>query len=170
MRDKFFELIVAVKHSEFYIRHYDIKTARHNFLFSALLVSMSILSVSISIANTGLLSFISALLTITLQFLQALNQMFPYSKRLKAFNYYKKEIAILALDMENEFLDIDLHGHEDERISSSLRHFRNRMKELDNIYLKELQLPTCTKCDSKASIDNDKYFDYYYTEESNDES
>lgn len=129
MRDRYFYMYECVKYKEcFYAAHGD-RANRLYFIYSFIAVAVSILSVlvwSISKSIPSLWAIIIALA----QFAQALSSKLPLARQITALKYLMPELAKLILDIDHDWLSIDVEGYDDGKILNLISAYEARYDSL----------------------------------------
>lgn len=163
MRDKYWKMYHDIKHKEFYFYHYSLYNARIHFYIRAFLVLFSASNIGLWLVNDNeALVFLWAFLTLIAQALQLIVPYMQFSKREIALKYMLPQLSKLALDIDYEFINVDLDKYNEEEIANLFHKSRSKYIELEITYTKPLHFPRKKACVQKADEDCGVYFKHYY--------
>lgn len=145
MRDRYFRMYECAKYKEcFYSAHGD-RADRLYFIYSFVTVFVSIVSVlvwSISESKPSLWAIVIAIA----QFAQALSSKLPWANQIVALKYLMPELARLSLDIDRDWLSIDIEGYDDKKILNLISTYEERYKAIEKQFTEGIKFSRKNKC------------------------
>lgn len=167
MRNRFFRMYESIKFKEcFYMVHENRAAALCN-IFSIVTLLISILSVlvwSISKALPALWAIIIAVA----QFAQAFSLKLPWANQLVALKFLLPELSKLSLDIDKNWLAIDIDHYSDEKILKLISLYEGRFTELEHQFTDGIRFSERAHILKKVEQKQREYFysRYPYTQNS----
>ena len=161
MQEHFWDFFVSTKHKSFYYIHFQNLFNRINWLLSAFL---NITTVS-SIAAWGIWDqypLIWAIILCASQMIQIFFPKLPFNDQLISVRFIISEIERLLIDIESEWLKMEIRDIPDEDMHNLLVQYQLRLYEITNRYFSGYYLPVLHYCESKAEQDCKNYFSVTY--------
>lgn len=129
MRDRYFSMYQCIKYKEcFYSAHHE-NAQRMYDIYASVTLAISIISVLIwSISKN--MPALWAIVIAAAQFAQACSSRLLWSNQLVALKYLMPELARLSLDIDHDWLALDLEGYSDAKILKLISTYENRFESL----------------------------------------
>lgn len=139
VRDLYWRTLGEMKYAELYFQLYAVRSNRIRKAISAVCLLSSLACVAAWAESDGS-GVLWAALIAAAQLISALQPLFPYEERVTAAGYIYKDLSILVIEVESDWLfianGISLHNddNQDERIAIRISDFRQRQLEIENKY------------------------------------
>lgn len=161
MRDRYFSMYQSIKYKEcFYAAHRE-KARKRYGIYTVCMIALSILSVLLwSISKT--MPALWAIVIAAAQFAQALSSFLPWSKQLGALRYLMPELAMLSLDIDHEWLALDMNGYSDEQIWDLISAYETRFETLQKQFVIDVDFDKTEDILKKAESAHRAHFYLYY--------
>lgn len=163
MRDRYFSMYQSIKYKEcFYAAHQE-KARKLYSAYTIIMAMLSIFSVLLwSISKT--LPLLWAVVIAAAQFAQALSSYLPWAKQLGALQYLMPELAQLLLDIDHDWLALDLNRYPDARILKLISVYEGRFEALEKQFANDVDFARTKGILKKAELDQRTYFYIRYPE------
>lgn len=157
MRDRYFSMYQSIKYKEcFYAAHQE-KAHKMYSSYTVIMAALSIFSVLLwSVSRT--MPVLWAMFIAAAQFAQALSSYLPWAKQLGALKYLMPELAQLSLDIDHDWLALDLNGYSDARILKLISEYEGRFEALEKQFTNDVDFARAKDVLKKAEADQQAYF------------
>lgn len=157
MRDRYWSYFVSIKHKYFYYIAFQTLYSRINWCITAFLALTTLSCVAVwNIWDK--IPIVWAMLICMSQVIQALFPKLPYNDLLISVKFIIPEVDSLLMDIEHDWLYIDIHKPSDDDILSMLHKYDQRYHELTNQFFSGTFLPDIQYCSKKAEDNCKNYF------------
>ena len=169
MRERYWSFFYSLKHQEFYYKYFQQFFNRVNWCITAFL-ALTTLSCIASLSIWEKHQLIWASIICTAQAIQALFPKLPYNDYLISTNFMISALSELSVQVEYDWLYIDIHQLSDDEILQLLHTHQTKHCELINQFFSGFYLPTIKYCETRAEADCKNYFytNYQIREEHHD--
>lgn len=163
MRDRYFSMYQSIKYKEcFYAAHQE-KAHKMYSLYTIIMAALSIFSVLLwSISKT--MPVLWAMFIAAAQFAQALSSYLPWAKQLSALKYLMPELAQLSLDIDHDWLALNLNKHSDSQILKLISVYEGRFEALERQFTNDVDFDQTKDILKKAESDQRNHFYIRYPE------
>jgi len=163
MRDRYFSMYQSIKYKEcFYMAHQE-KAQKMYSTYTTITIALSILSVLIwSISKT--MPALWAITIATAQFAQAFSSNLLCAKQLGALKYLLPELAKLSLDIDHNWLALNLNGYSDVQILELVSLYENRFESLQKQFADDVPFDKKAAILEKTELSHRSYFYIRYPE------
>lgn len=163
MRDRYFSMYQSIKYKEcFYAAHQE-KAQKMYGIYTTVTLALSILSVLLwSISKT--MPALWAIVIAAAQFAQAFSSNLLWSKQLGALKYLMPELAKLSLDIDHDWLTLDLNEYRDAQILKLISMYENRFEALQKQFADDVHFDKKPDILKKAESAQRDYFYIRYPE------
>lgn len=136
MRDRYFSMYQSIEYKTCFYRVHGENARRWYSLYTAATLALSILSVLIwSISKT--MPAVWAILIAAAQFAQAYSSNLPWAAQLTALKYLLPELDRLILDIDHDWLSIDMGAYTEEEILELISTYEKRYSALEQQFSSE---------------------------------
>lgn len=161
MRERYWNFYFSIKHESFYYKHFQLLLSRINRGITAILALTTLSSIAAwDIWNKY--RIIWAILICFSQVLQAIFPKLPYNDLLISTRFMISSLDKLLLDIEYDWLSIDVHDLSDDKILASLKKHQRNYSDLVNQFYSGEYLPVIKYCEKKAERDCKNFFSVTY--------
>ena len=157
MREQYWAMYSKIQYQSYYYKHFQTLFNRINWCIS---VFCSITTLS-SIAAWGIWKtypLIWSLLICASQLIQAIFPTLPYNDLLTSTHFMICAIDKLMLDINHDWLKIELFEYSDEKILELLEKYENSYSDLTSQFFSGKYLPDIKYCERKAETECATYF------------
>ena len=163
MRDRYFSMYQSIKYKECYYAAHQEKAHKLYSAYTVIMAALSIFSVLLwSISKT--MPALWAMLIAAAQFAQALSSYLPWAKQLGALKYLMPELAQLSLDIDHDWLALDLNGYPDARILKLISMYEDRFEALEKQFANDVDFARTKGILKKAELAQRNHFYIRYPE------
>lgn len=157
MRDRFFSMYQCIKYKEcFYGSHRENAQKMYN-AYSTITLAVSIISVLIwSISKS--MPALWAIVIAVAQFAQACGSKLLWSSQLTSLKYLMPELAKLCLNIDHDWLALDLNNYSDEKILKLISMYEDRFEVLQKQFTDGISFHEKAAILKKAEMDQRNYF------------
>lgn len=157
MRDRFFNMYQSIKYKEcFYSAHRENAQKMYN-TYSTITLAISIISVLIwSISKS--MPALWAIVIAAAQFAQACGSKLLWTAQLTSLKYLMPELTKLSLDIDHDWLALDLNNYSDEKILKLISAYENRFEALQKQFTDGVSFHKKTDILKKAEAEQRNYF------------
>ena len=157
MRDRYFSMYQSIEYKTCFYRVHSENAHRWYSLYTAATLSLSILSVLIwSISRT--MPALWAILIAAAQFAQAYSSHLPWAAQLTALKYLLPELDQLVLDIDHDWLLIDMNVHKEPEILEFISAYERRYSLLEMQFASGVSFPQRGYILEKAEKAQRQYF------------
>lgn len=161
MRERYWTFYFSLKHESFYYKHFQILFKRINWSITGFL-SITTLSCIAAWDIWNDYQLLWASLICISQFVQALFPKLPYNDLLISTKFMIGAIDKLLIDVERDWLYLDIHNLSDDDILKMLKKHQLQYSDLVNQFFSGDFLPVINYCEKKAEQDCKNYFSVTY--------
>ena len=161
MRERYWNFYVATKHKSFYYMQFQLLFVRINWILSAFLTLTTISCIAawnVWQSHTLIWGFLIA----CSQIVQALFPKLPYNDILISTKFIITEVDRLLLDIDHDWLYLDIHNLSDDEILVLLTKHQQRYFDLVNQFFSGTYLPVIKYCEKRAERDCKNFFSTTY--------
>lgn len=157
MRDRYFSMYQSIKYKEcFYAAHKE-KAQKLYGLYTFFMITLSVFSVLVwGISKT--MPALWAIVIAAAQFAQALSSHLPWAKQLVALKYLMPELAELSLDIDHDWLALDLKGYSDAKILELIAKYENRFDTIEKQFVNDVHFDQTEGILKKAELSHRNHF------------
>jgi len=157
MRERYFSMYQSIEYKICFYRAHSESAHRRYRLYTAATLGLSILSVLIwSISKT--MPAIWAILIAAAQFAQAYSANLPWADQLTALKYLLPELDQLALDIDHDWLSIDMGMYTEEEIIELISVYEKRYSALEEQFASGISFHQRKGILKKAEANQRQYF------------
>lgn len=161
MREHYWNFYFSTKHKMYYYKYFQLLFRRVNWCIAGFLSVMALSSVAAwSLWDTHQVLWAS-LICIS-QVIQALFPKLPYNDLLISTKFMISAMDKLLIDIDNDWLLIDINGLSDEEILKLLKKHEKQYSKLVSQFFCGEYLPAIKYCEKKAEIDCKNFFSINY--------
>lgn len=161
MRERYWNFYVATQHKLFYYKHFMLLFRTINWCIAGFL-SITALSCVAAWSFWNTHQVLWASLICISQVLQALFPKLPYNDLLISTKFMVSSMDSLLIDIDNDWLRIDIHNYSNKEIQKLLEKHKKRYSKLVNQFFCGEYLPIIKYCEKKAEIDCKNFFAITY--------
>lgn len=161
MRERYWAFFVSIKHESFYYMHFQMLLSCINWVISGFL-SITTLSCIAAWDIWKDYQIIWAVLICVSQIIQALFPKLPYNDLLISTRFMISALAKLLLDVEFDWLHLEIHSLSDDEIIKLLQKHQKEYSDLVNQFFSGNYLPVIKYCEKKAEQDCKNFFSVTY--------
>lgn len=157
MRDRFFSMYQCIKYKEcFYGAHRENAQKMYN-TYSMITLAVSIISVLIWSISKSMPALWAIVIAIA-QFAQACGGKLLWTTQLTSLKYLMPELAKLSLDIDHDWLALDLNSYPDEKILKLISTYENRFEALQKQFTDGIPFHEKAAILKKAEAEQRNYF------------
>lgn len=161
MRERYWSFFCEIKHKSFYYKHFQALFNKINWGLSGFLGFASISSIA-AWSIWEQYHLIWAVLICASQVIQVFFPKLPYNDLLISTQFMISALDKLLIEVELDWLRIDVQNLEDEEIMSLLNAHMTQYSDLVNQFFSGTYLPVINYCHGKAEEDCKNYFSVTY--------
>ena len=163
MRDRYFSMYQSIKYKECFYAAHQKKANKMYSGYTVIMVALSIFSVLLwGISKT--MPVLWAMVIAAAQFAQALSSYLPWAKQLSALKYLVPELTKLSLDIDHDWLALNLKGYSDAQILRLISVYEGRFEALEKQFATDVDFGQTKDILKKAESDQLNHFYIRYPE------
>lgn len=162
MRERYFHMYEAIKYKEYFYAAHEKRARRLRKYVSFITLAASIISVLVwTISKT--MPALWAIIIASAQFIQAFSVNLPYSGQIASLKYFLPELKVLLLQIDSDWLAIDLKRYDEEKIASLVADYERKYVEIENKFVSDIEFAEVKSVLKKAEKDQAAFFKSRYT-------
>lgn len=161
MRERYWAFYFSVKYESFYYRNFQLLFNKINWMITAFLAVTTLSCIAAWDIWQKLPALWATLICVS-QIVQALFPRLPYNDLLISTKFIISTLSDLLLEIDHDWLSIDIHQLSDEDISSLLEKRQKQHSELTNQFFAGTCLPDIKYCKKRSERDLEDFFSTTY--------